>query len=370
MSLVVDRRLPTADPQTHLLLIAVNDYPHLNGGSGTPAPQTYGQGQLTTPVPSAVKIANWFDTRLNNATTPLGTIEMVASPGATLPSIAGAFSAWFNRCANNPQNVACFYFCGHGLESKNNVTALLAEDYGANPLDPWAGAFDFRAMFLNLADWSCNSQIFLLDACRTTIPDSLNGLSALKSATPTSFPPRDAPVFKATSFGNAALGPANAPSYFSEALVDCLEMLGVSHFDGSAWVVDTASLGRALVQRMYRTIDGGLRRFLPCDIGGGVQSLSSFTHVHSVAPVDVRVMSEFYCDPTAAEDDATLVAYEPSLAYQIDSAGELRPWRPNLPLGDYDLSGRLVAGSAFSSIAALRAARAAPPIFMRKLRAV
>lgn len=376
MTLYIDRGLSDADSQTHIFLIAVNDYPHLIGGSGTPALKAYGQGQLTTPVHSALKIANWFEAKLHNPAAPLGTIEMVLSPGtapapavdiATLPNIEAAFKAWYTRCAKNSQNVAWFYFCGHGLESINSVNALLASDYGADPLNPWTGAFDFRAMFLNLADWVCSKQIFVIDACRTPIPDPVYGISALKGATATSFPSRDAPVFRGTSVSNSALGPANAPSFFSEALVDCLDKLAASHFDGIEWVVTTNSLGGALLNRMDRTVDNGVRRPLACDIAGGVQNPPS-AQLHSIAPSDAHVMSEIFCDLTAAEDDATLEALAHSQLFKANSMGQTRPWRPTLPVDVYDINGTLVSGSVYTSIQSSLAARAAPPLFTRKLK--
>ena len=364
-----------AKPQTHVLLIAVNHYPHLNDGGKKAAPKTYGQGQLTTPIQSALKLADWFKTKLNNPAAQLGSIEMVLSPGgaaapavgaATLPNIKKAFSDWYGRCKSG--DVAWFYFCGHGLES--NATVLLAEDYGSDPNNPWDGAFDFRGTFTNLADWSCKTQIFAVDACRTLITDPLIGIPALRNATPSTFPQRDAPIFRATSFGNTALGPPTAPSYFSEALVDCLNHLGASHFDGNDWVVDTASLARALVERMNRTINNGARKFLPCDISGGSQTLP-FTPIHTLPESEVRVMSTIACDPPAADDESTLEAHEPLLPHKVNSRGMLRPWWPELPVGVYDLTGKVVAGSNnFSTISPRKGNRVAPPLFTRNLQAI
>ena len=76
MPAYIDRGLAPDVPQLHALVIGVNDYPHLIGGTGAPAPNTYGQGQLSSPGISAQAIADWFGQRHRNPSAPLGSVEL------------------------------------------------------------------------------------------------------------------------------------------------------------------------------------------------------------------------------------------------------------------------------------------------------
>jgi hypothetical protein len=95
--------------------------------------------QLSSPPLSAVALASWFLGRQNptpgatgfhNPNAPLATVEMLFSPSqpytrpdsaevlveaATRANIAQGFERWLERAAAHDENVAVFYFCGHGV---------------------------------------------------------------------------------------------------------------------------------------------------------------------------------------------------------------------------------------------------------------
>src|SRR5713226_9988227 len=146
MSLVFDAGLGAASRQTHALVIGVADYLHLPGGSqyaNAPAKNTFGLPRLDSPHVSAISVANLLRT-LSNKQTPIGTIEVVLSPAtytdaqglqsavdlATMSNITSAFVAWSHRASANADNVAIFFFCGHGFE--NEFMILPPADFG-NP---------------------------------------------------------------------------------------------------------------------------------------------------------------------------------------------------------------------------------------------
>src|SRR5207244_556533 len=164
------------------LVIGVGDYPHLPGGSQdqtAPAHQSYGLQSLDSPAWSAVEFANWLKANLRNRQAELGTIDLLVSaplgaPGPlqgfdvpTMGEITKAFNDWAARCHKHVNNVAIFYFCGHGFQRE--VMMLLPADFG-NPAvgNPWTNIIDFTTTHIGMIDCMANTQLYLLDACRET----------------------------------------------------------------------------------------------------------------------------------------------------------------------------------------------------------
>lgn len=382
MTLVYSANRPAADPQTHAIVIGVNDYPHLNGGSSyavQPAPQTFGLGQLTSPVVSARELATWLEKKYRNNVAPLGTLELLLSADNQLPAaepptfqnISAAFSRWHQRCNQTVDNVAIFYFCGHGLDV--HITVLLAEDFGSNPLAQWDSAIDFNLTFTNLADLQAKTQIFLLDACRDQPPNALAlagqlGARPLKGTAPTRMPLRNAPILKAAAIGRKAHAPPNGVSYFTKALIECLDRVGASHFDGTDWVVDSSSLKRGLVQRLARTRGPtGALTPLPCDVGGGICNFDSDLHwIHGQA----EVMSRITCDPDAALDHAELIV-DDGQGNPRTRLPKAEPWDLDLQAGAHcDIDARLLPAAPYNQVYPWKKRLIYPPKFECKVKVV
>jgi len=228
-----------AKPQTHAIVIGVGDYPHLRGGSlydAAASPVTMGLKQLTSPVVSATAFANWLVTKHSNPAAPLGSVELLLSPGdyqppgddaprvtvetATMENIQNAFDRWYERCDTlngkahdaAKDNVGIFYFCGHGVEYE--VLALLPEDFGASKNRPWDTSIDFTKTWYGMGDCKAQTQCYFIDACREAAIDTLKskGFSPrpLKTSQSLSFPPRAAPILYATPSGQTAQGTPNS----------------------------------------------------------------------------------------------------------------------------------------------------------------
>ena len=172
----------TAGPGTHVFLIGVGDYPHLKDGSGVTSTNHRGMGQITSPPVSAMEMLRWVDTNLNNPEAPLKSIEVLISQvapaqytdsaglsqqidPATWDNYEAAVAAWKARADSDPQNVAIFYFCGHGLGDGINTHLLMADAGKSAKLLRHA----FHVGDLRLAMGACTAQkqIYLIDACRT-----------------------------------------------------------------------------------------------------------------------------------------------------------------------------------------------------------
>ena len=250
--------LVTNEPRLHALVIGVSHYPHLAGGGGPPIIHDMEIGQVTTPKPTAMAVVDWLVNNYNNQACPLGSVELLLSEPpvsasgspfepATMTNIETAFKNWENRCSANADNVTFFYFCGHGLALDNQY--LLPENFG-DPANPslWRNCIDFDGMRVGMRSCQAQTQLFFVDACRATPYAMLyhlnvDGISLISATTNDSV--RCSASFYATTEGSKAYGLPNQPTFFCQALIQCLEGLAGTNAHGK-WVVSSYSLTNAL----------------------------------------------------------------------------------------------------------------------------
>jgi hypothetical protein len=365
MSLVYPAADPNAtDPRIHALVVGVSEYPHLIGGTGPLARYPLGLKQLSSPSISAQAIANWLIPKLTtthaNPDAPLGTVELLLSPGtytdwqgnaqivelAEFDRIKKAFERWLKRCDAHADNIALFYCCGHGFEWPK--TYLLARDYGESFGSPFENMIDFtvsRSGFL--ADCKATTLCCFLDACREVNTDLIQNLNidARPLWNASGFPTGDraAPRYLATRQGEQAHGPAGGVSYFAEALIRCWEVLGagMTHAGGSRWRVDTDSLGVALRQVMARTKipQGG---FGACQVVSDTSTpappvLHELPTAHTLAEIGYQ--------PLVALDYCTLSYVRTGSGNPSNTRGPSpNPWQIEVEAGDYDIGATFAGG--------------------------
>lgn len=334
MTLVVDRGQD--GPRVHALVIGVGAYRHLPGGAEPVAHSTLGLKQLSGPPASARAFADWVATAMHHPRAPLGTIELLTSPGeppATAPpaapddgppanpddgppvppdavppeplpsaatvdvpstdAVETAFESWFARCDTHEDNVALLYFCGHGVERES--VFLLLEDFGKSKLRPLDNALDIGQTYQGMAICKAREQYVFVDACRE-IPFQLLSLlqgNARVLVTPQAVGDqrRDTALVYATSGGSKAYGKPGRPTRFTEALLRALDGLG-GRLDGGGWVVDVPSLQRAITQLLASGSEGAPVQ-IPSVRGAG------FGILHRLAQAP-RVPVRLACRPPAA----------------------------------------------------------------------
>jgi hypothetical protein len=351
MSLVFNAGLGAASRQTHALVIGVADYLHLPGGSqyaNAAAKNTFGLPRLDSPHVSAVAVANLLRT-LSNRQAPIGTIEVVLSPAsytdpqgqqsavdlATMANITNVFVAWSQRASANSENVAIFFFCGHGFEKE--VMILLPADFG-NPqvANVALNMIDFTtSRYNNLLECEARTQLYLVDACRENPIDLMKlnvNPTALISTMKTRTPSRDSPVLQSANSGMKAHGAPGQPSYFSQALADCFQKFGARGQNGGVWEVNTGSLSTAMKHYMLRMKVPGVPP-LSCDATGQ----SNFDSLLHSFPGPAYVMSLIDCDPQAALSAALLSVHDGVKAPELRQATP-DPWELDLTAGQYDVS--------------------------------
>lgn len=302
-------------PRLHAFVVAVGDYPHLMGGAGQLAHDPFGLSQVTTPRFTGPAIAEWLINSLKNDERPLGSVEVLLSPSgpintpagpavadpATMANIEKSFSAWLRRCNSRPDNAAFFYYCGHGLAKVSQY--LLSEDFGdPTAADIWKRCIDFDGLRVGMRKCQAQTQLFFVDACRETPFGVLSQMNArgepLVSATFNDPAVPCSAAYYATTDGRQAYGPDDGPTYFSQALLCCLNGVGALRRKNGKWIVDTYSLGNALGQTMAQYA----RRFklpLSCNPDpGGMAAIQE-------APAP-RVIVAIECSSAQASDVADI----------------------------------------------------------------
>jgi tetratricopeptide (TPR) repeat protein len=235
---------------THVFIIGVGEYRCLTGGERKKIlANTMGLKQLSSPPVSAMALANWFlgrqrlvDTEIgfHNPNVPLATVEMLLSPRqpyarpdgsevlvktATNLNIAQGFKRWVERAAANDNNIAVFYFCGHGVMGHNAY--LLPSDFGElHPSNEWSDAMDIEQTAKAVRRVVAGPIYFFLDACRRAVRDPLNPGATPPALMKVDFakPVRNFSqlILWANGEGEAAFGLADKVSRFTQALIDAL----------------------------------------------------------------------------------------------------------------------------------------------------
>lgn len=351
---LVWKREKRGAPQTHAFIIGVGAYRHLSGGkSSRLVIPDYGLQQLTSPPLSARAFVDWLLSEYHHPEAPLGSVELLLSeevstpcqlPGgrcvsvqpATMAAINRAFKVWFDRCQQHSDNIAIFYFCGHGVMIQGDQI-LLAEDFGASPFQPFANAINFDSFRRGMAQCQIRAQYFFVDAC-SDIP--IPGLNIERACANPLIQPRwtdhdaVALVLKASPYGQSAYGQPGQVSLFTQALLRSLQGLACVHEAGE-WVVTTYSLESVVTKVMNRlnSLQGGPYQHPFCSNSLGHQRV----HVRQTPPL-IPLIIRF--DPQHAIADAWLALTSVSdLTWQANRAPYPDDWvLDDIEAGSYDLS--------------------------------
>lgn len=272
------------EPGTHVLIVGVGRYGY---GKGEGESLIGGDlKQLTSPPISARAMADWFLGKFQHPAKPLASLSLVISeaqpapyqlpgggaavhpPGATLAGVKAAAKCWAARVGANKENLAVFYFCGHGA-SLGQAAALLLEDFG-EPGAEYEGAIELDTLRGTMRNSPAIQQVFLLDCCRTNADDLYRNETTIGSriVSVPSFqrghhtPPQQFVLFP-TIDGEEAFGIKDNVSAFTSSIIDAMSFAAA---DGSTgvWRTTTGSLLSAVDQLVgYRVPPALVRRSKP-----------------------------------------------------------------------------------------------------------
>lgn len=370
-------------PGMHALIIGVGGYVHLEGGSGIEIedPLRYGNlGQLTSPPRSALAFANWLrDSRHDRWKAPLATIELLISPApsdpdpagsgltfpdATIDNIQEAFDSWKKRCGANADNVAVFYFCGHGLQSEEQM--LLASDFGRYS-NHFKGAFAFDSTREGFLQCPPKTQCFFIDACREVtagVVENLGGATAEPLMKPQAYKRRhcehDLTLQSSAPFENA-FAPRDDVSYFTTALLDALRGGAASTDEYGDWVIQTDGV-TSCIDELLRAVSG---RGQPTEKGPGFTPTVLYRLDH--VPHAKLILQ---CEPPLAHAKATL-SYEPTPPPPGVRVERTPPsstaWNKTVEAGYYTI-GAAFADATYQNVT--RNVLVTPPSSPQKLRVI
>lgn len=255
---------------THALIIGVGHYTHGKGADESPVGGDL--KQLTSPPISARAIADWFLTSFQNLAKPLASVSLLVSeaqprpyqppqpdgadpvnpPTATLANVKEAAGHWSKRVGTDKDNLAVFYFCGHGA-SLGQQAALLLDDFGKPGAD-FDGAVDLDVLRGTLRNSPAIQQVYLLDCCRTNADDFYRNEASIGSriVSVASFqrghttPPQQFVLFP-TIDGEEAFGIKNRVSAFTSSMIDAMSFAAADGATG-VWRTTTGSLLSAVDQ--------------------------------------------------------------------------------------------------------------------------
>jgi len=260
MTLLVNRRAKPG--QVHALVIGVGSYTDLDVARA----KEFGlDARLTSPPRSAAAFAQFVVGTLDSGR-PLGTVDLYLSGAdrittdlgtktgiddATTPKVVAAIKSWAKRSRRHDDNVALFYFCGHGINRAGQQGLLLA-DFGKEP-NPFESAVELTSLQGAMGNGSPDLQAFFIDTCRQPSPAAMAlggpiGQDVLGWRTDVRGTENSA-IFYATLPTDPAYGTTNQVSPFTEALLRALNGLGARRAGGT-WEVSTSCLGRGIAAAM------------------------------------------------------------------------------------------------------------------------
>jgi hypothetical protein len=256
----------------HALVVGVSAYMHLPDGAGEAAPRDYGMKQLSACAASAASLAAWLHESADRLMVPLGSCRMLLSPspgelqGASIHS-AEALAAtrenfrqealrWREDCAGARDNIALFYFAGHGVQRTRSDAVLLMSDFAGGGGNPLYNAVDVNNLFGGMAPTverpeMARTQLWFIDACRG-FPAAFDNFERLNASEvfEVMLSDRDdrcAPIYFGALPGSDAYSLSGTQTLFVKALFESLRDAGGERVGGQPrWFVTVGSLLRGM----------------------------------------------------------------------------------------------------------------------------
>ena len=273
-------------PKVHAFIAGVSEYVHLPAADKLATSATFGLRKLTSAARSAYLFFDWLEKNRDSLSAKVATIHLLLSPSQAeldaepamaalrspnnLPVRActrGEFEADYQgwRAFLGPDDLAIFYFSGHGAHRSRRNGVLLLEDF--NP-DRNGAILGRAAEVGNVIDGlvptqtlpnTARRQIFFVDSCRVE-PKEFATFEDLRAPDLVTIPKaghapadeRDLAVFYAAMPGEKAFAVPGDRSLFNYALLRCLDHDGAApadhedQFGQVPWVITADSIHRAM----------------------------------------------------------------------------------------------------------------------------
>ena len=302
----LDRKIAPDAAATHALIVGVSTYSDLDK---LPEKLKGKLRQLNSAATAAWKVACWLRDRYNS-NSPLGTIQLLASPssaekaatpelGALPPArredVRKALFEWKRLCQLNTNGVGILYVAGHGIACSDEQSYVLLEDFGSDPV-LLEHAVDVSIVRSGMLEEDiAQNQLYFVDACRipmAAFKEFRNlGQGILLPGSTTTEDRRCSPVYFSAAPGTESYGEAKVGTVFSQALIQCLDQCAAREpqAEGEPWHVTTSSLEEALESRVQALAKE--RRIKQTVVAGG-QRRTETIHTYKTppeVPVSIRL---------------------------------------------------------------------------------
>jgi hypothetical protein len=379
MCLVFDER-EREGPGLHALLIGVSAYPHLEGGVRQPAPDSYGMGQLTVAASTAVELFRWLERHSGELAVPLATCRLLVAPsdnegeapvGAGRPvlnEVRRAALFWREDVAKDENNVAFFYFAGHGVQRTKDDAIAILEDFGDRSGAVELGnAISTKSVFDGMPQ-KPRTQLYFVDACRIEPVEfrrfAKKEPSQVFDEVASAEDLRCAPIFFAAAPGTNAFGISGDSTLFGKALLRCLNGGAGEEIEGDdgspIWQITMRSLEAALEQCVKQLCEVHETEQI-CVRGGNLVGLDTvLTRLTTIPTVDLKVEVL----PSEASETTTIeILDEEAHGQALPSPLIPHPYTCTWPAGTYAF--RWCSGAAAPQKSPLRHVR--PPIYHKRI---
>jgi hypothetical protein len=183
------------------------------------------------------------------------------APKATWQDFAEAAVAWREDAASNKDNIAFFYFGGHGIQRELGDQVLLCDDFGSGIGAYLNDGVDSQRLVRGMAPSDTHKamarrQLFLFDACRMTPPallyDELEKVRDLWPMPKTYTDDRNCTVLYATAPGDLSYATRGRSTVFARAFLGAMhraafeEERGIIQAQGPGWSIRATSLAASV----------------------------------------------------------------------------------------------------------------------------
>jgi hypothetical protein len=360
-SLVVDRRQELAGaPGLHALIVGVGEYHHLTGGKAAVA-DPWGMGQLSSTASSAHGIYEWLVRASDEGRlpAPLATCRLLLSPAAgevvatsarpaTLQRFAAAAKAWRGDCNAGRDEVAFFFFAGHGVQLSREDAVLCLSGFR----DPDFGFLHHAVSLANLRNGMApapgfeqiaRTQLYFADACRVRPEEFAKfqapGTTEVFDVALAGEDDRCAPIFYGAVSSQAAHAVPGGRTLFSSALLECLGgeaavAVGEDPNGVVRYGVTAISLNEALLDEMIDRIN---RRYGADQTYANGGSFGSVTLCTLEGTPEVRLRLELVPAESHQRGRLRLVRQTDQETFEVQPPIQPHPYERSLPYGIYRL---------------------------------
>ncbi|MBY5898019.1 caspase family protein [Rhizobium leguminosarum] len=279
--IIDDRSRLAGKPGLHAFVVGVSDYPNLpaltpQNRSDRAAPH-FGLRKLASPALSAYRIARALTLWKPTLTVPLATVRLLLAPSAeekltthslaaaaprpTWQNFATAAANWRKDVSTHPDNVALFYFGGHGIQRYLHDQILLLEGFGDGIGAYLSHGVDTQRLIRGMATAPeypnmGRRQLFLFDACRFSPPEvvkrDIENVGDIWQLPNSLLDDRSCTVLYATAPGKLSYANRGQSTVFAKAFIRAMNREGAQEDKGlitqkaPGWSIRATSLAPSI----------------------------------------------------------------------------------------------------------------------------